>query len=172
MPKPTTAKYRTTNRSAYNVALKQRGSLEIWFDPDMQWLSTPSGRPCRPMRFSDSEIRVCLTLKLVFRLPLRQVTGLVASLLKLAKLDWPVPDYTTLCRRQKTLAVSLGGRAVQVAYIRCSDLPSHLSFWLDGESSHKKQRGDERWSTTIDGFSRRSVITAQWPSSRNSLPSS
>ncbi|MFV0292029.1 MAG: IS5/IS1182 family transposase, partial [Paracoccus sp. (in: a-proteobacteria)] len=23
----------------------------------------------------------------------------------LAGLDWPVPDYTTLCRRQKTLAV-------------------------------------------------------------------
>ena len=38
---------------------------------------------------------------------LRQVTGLVASLLKLAKLDWLAPDYTTLCQRQKTLAVSL-----------------------------------------------------------------
>jgi hypothetical protein len=25
---------------------------------------------------------------------------LVASLIKLAGLDWPVPDYTTLCRRQ------------------------------------------------------------------------
>ena len=30
---------------------------------------------------------------------------MVASLLRLAGLDWPVPDYSTLCRRQKTLKV-------------------------------------------------------------------
>ena len=69
-----------------------------------QW---PSGRP---LRFSDRAIELCLTLKGLFHLPLRQVTGLVASLLGLAKLDWPVPDYTTLCRRQKALSVDLGGR--------------------------------------------------------------
>ena len=38
---------------------------------------------------------------------IRQTTGFVASLLKLAGLDWPVPDYSTLCRRQRTLAVQL-----------------------------------------------------------------
>ncbi len=35
---------------------------------------------------------------------------MVASLLKMANLDWPVPDYTTLCRRQKTLAVQIVAR--------------------------------------------------------------
>ena len=30
---------------------------------------------------------------------------MVVSLLKMANLDWDVSDYTTLCRRQKTLAV-------------------------------------------------------------------
>ena len=60
--------------------------------------------------FSNIAIEQCLTLKVLFNLPLRQATGLVASLLKLASLDWPVPDYTTLCRRQKTLDVALGGR--------------------------------------------------------------
>ena len=77
--------------------------MEIWFDPEMTWLSAPCGRPGRPMRFSDSAIELCLTLKVLFNLPLRQTTGLVASVLKLAGLDWPVPDYTTLCRRQRTL---------------------------------------------------------------------
>jgi hypothetical protein len=43
----------------------------------MQWLSEPSGRPGRPLRFSDSAIELCLTLKALFGLPLRQVTGLV-----------------------------------------------------------------------------------------------
>jgi hypothetical protein len=111
MPKPVAPLYRTTNWPEYNEALKRRGSLEVWFDPEMHWLSKPCGRPGRPMRFSDSAIELCLTLKTLFNLPLRQVTGLVASLIKMAKLDWPVPDYTTLCRRQKTLKVNLGGRA-------------------------------------------------------------
>ena len=48
--------------------------------------------------FSDTAIQFCLTIKALFKLPLRQTTGMVASLLKIADLDWPVPDYTTLCR--------------------------------------------------------------------------
>jgi hypothetical protein len=50
MPKPAAPKYRTTNLPEYNAALKRRGALEIWFDPQMQWVSKPRGRPGRPMR--------------------------------------------------------------------------------------------------------------------------
>ncbi len=32
---------------------------------------------------------------------------MVASVLKMADLDWAVPDDITLCRRQKTLAVQI-----------------------------------------------------------------
>ena len=42
MPKPALPKYRTMNWSAYNAALKQRGSLDVWFDLDMEWLSAPA----------------------------------------------------------------------------------------------------------------------------------
>jgi hypothetical protein len=52
-------------------------------------------------------IQYCLAIKVLFKLPLRQTAGMVASLLKIAGLDWAVPDYTTLCRRQKTLAVQI-----------------------------------------------------------------
>ena len=55
--------------------------------------------------FFDAAIQFCLTINVLFELPLRQTTGMVASLLKMAKLDRTVPDYTTLRRRQKTLAV-------------------------------------------------------------------
>ena len=41
----------------------------------------------------------------VLGLPLRQTAGFVASLLKLSGLDWSVPDFSTLSRRQKTLDV-------------------------------------------------------------------
>ena len=78
----------------------------IWLDKDMTWLSPHDGSPGRPAVFSDAAIQFCLTIKVLFKLPLRQTTGMVASLLKLADLDWAVPDYTTLCRRQKTLGAS------------------------------------------------------------------
>jgi hypothetical protein len=46
-------------------------------------------------------------VNVLFGLPLRRRTGFVASLLKRAGRDWPVPDFSTLCRRQRTLAVQL-----------------------------------------------------------------
>jgi len=143
MPNPARTKYRTTNWSAYNAALKQRGSLDIWFDPAMQWLSAPCGRPGRPAHFSDSAIELCLTLKALFNLPLRQATGLVASLLKLADLDWSVPDYTTLCRRQKTLPVTLGGRS------------SSGGLHLLVDSTGIKMMGEGEWKTRKHGASYR-----------------
>ena len=57
--------------------------------------------------FPTNAVQFCLTIKGLFKLPLRQTTGMVASLLKMADLDWAVPDYTTLCRRQKSLAVQI-----------------------------------------------------------------
>ena len=60
--------------------------------------------------FSDAEIQFCLTLKCMFGLGLRQVTGQAESLIKLARLNWGVPDYSTLSRRQKTLSVALAAR--------------------------------------------------------------
>jgi len=103
----TPTKYKTTNWSTYNDALKRRGSLAIWFDPEMIWIPPPSGKRGRQQRFSDTAIQTCLTLKVLFGMPLRQTTGFVQSLLRLVGLDWAVPDYSTLCRRQKTLNVSL-----------------------------------------------------------------
>ena len=48
-----------------------------------------------------------MSIKCLFGLALRQSLGLVESLLRLAGLDWRVPDYSTVCRRQKTLRVQL-----------------------------------------------------------------
>ena len=51
------------------------------------------------MRLPPANVGVpCPTLKVLLRLLLRQVIGLVESLLTLADLDWPVPDFSTLCR--------------------------------------------------------------------------
>ncbi len=102
---PTT--YKTRNWAEYNLSLKNRGSLSIWFDPGMTWEAAPSGRRGRQQAYSDGAIQACLTLKVLFGLPLRQTTGFVESLLRLVGLDWSVPDFSTLCRRQRTLSVAI-----------------------------------------------------------------
>jgi len=53
--------YKTKNWSDYNQALKQRGSLSIWFDAGMVWDATPSGKRGRQQAYSDAAIQACLT---------------------------------------------------------------------------------------------------------------
>ena len=139
MSNPSPARCRTTNWSSYNGSLRKRGSLLIWVDKDMTWRAPHDGRCGRPAIFSDAAIQFCLSIKILFKLPLRQTAGMVASLLKLAGLDWSVPDFSTLCRRQKTLAV-------QIPYRR-ADGPLNLLV----DSTGIKFLGDGEWQARKHG---------------------
>lgn len=48
-----------------NEALKQRGSLTIWFDPDMAWMSAPTGKRGRQPQHSDAAIQTWLSMKVL-----------------------------------------------------------------------------------------------------------
>ena len=100
MSRPTPTSYKTRNWPEYNKALKRRGSLTIWFDPAMTWEAAPTGKRGRQPDYSDAAIQTCLTMKVLFGMALRQTTGFVESLLRLTGLDWAVPDFSTLSRRQ------------------------------------------------------------------------
>ena len=106
------ARYKTTNWAAYNAALKARGSLTIWVDKHMQWYAPANGKRGRQRVFADAAVPFCLSIKCLFGLALRQNLGLVESLLRMAGLDWKVPDFSTVSRRQKTLRVQLPYRVV------------------------------------------------------------
>ncbi|MCA0846137.1 IS5 family transposase, partial [Salipiger thiooxidans] len=145
-PKPTPTRYRTTNWSAYNAALRKRGEMLIWFDNDMTWLAPHDGRAGRPPVFSDAAIQFCLSIKVLFRLPLRQTAGMVAGLLQQAGLDWPVPDASTLCRRQKTLAVQIPYRRAGGPLNLLVD-STGIKFLGDGEWQARKHgvQGRRQW---------------------------
>ena len=98
---------KTRNWPSYNDELKRRGSLAIWFDREMTWEATPTGERGRQPDDSDAAIQTCLTMKVLFGKAHRQTTGFVESLLQLINLDWAVPDFSTLSRRQKTLKVNI-----------------------------------------------------------------
>ena len=138
-------KYKTTNWSTYNDSLKRRGSLSIWFDPQMVWIPPPTGERGRRQHFSDAAIQACLTLKVLFGMPLRQTTGFVESLLKLGGLSWEVPDFSTLCRRQKTLNVNLPYRG--------GTGPLNLPI----DSTGIKAEGEGEWNARKHGGSTRRI---------------
>lgn len=113
MSSPIPPSYKTRNWPAYNEALKQRGSLTIWFDPDMVWVLPRTGKRGRQPQYSDAAIQTCLTMKVLFGMALRQARGFVESLIRLVGLDWAVPDFSTLSRRQKALVVTIPYRRSQ-----------------------------------------------------------
>lgn len=87
MSRPNTLSYKTQNWPEYNKALKRRGALTIWFDPDMTWAAKPTGKRGRQPVYSDRAIQACLTMKVLFGMALRQTTGFVESLLQLIELN-------------------------------------------------------------------------------------
>lgn len=136
-------KYKTTNWADYNASLKARGSLTVWLDKDMQWYATVSGKRGRQRTFSDAAIQFCLSIKCLFGLALRQSLGLVESLLRLAGLDWRVPDFSTVCRRQKDLSVKLPYRPSTTALDLLVD-STGIKFLGEGECKCKKHGAEYR----------------------------
>src|ERR687897_2734309 len=110
IPRP---KRRVTNWADYNEALRQRGSLTVWFTDEAiaAWKAAPRTTPGGQPYYSDLAITTALTLRAVFHLPLRQTEGLIGSVLQLLGLDLPVPDYSTLSRRAQSLELPVQPRA-------------------------------------------------------------
>lgn len=135
MSRPTPPAYKTRNWPAYNEALKRRGSLTIWFDPSMTWEAMPTGKRGRQPAYSDAAIQTCLTMKVLFGM----------SLLRLIGLDWAVPNFSTLSRRQKTLKVNIPYRS--------SGGPLHLLV----DSTGIKVEGEGEWNARKHGGSKRRV---------------
>ena len=76
---------------------------------------------------------------------LRQTSGFVESLLGLIDLDWAVPNFSTLSRRQKTLKANIPYRG--------SDGPLHLLV----DSTGIKVEGEGEWNARKHGGPKRRV---------------
>ena len=103
-------KYRVRNWSHYNQSLVQRGSITFWFDQESlaQWQNTQvTGKRGRPQKYNDIAIHCGLTLKAIFRLTFRSTEGFISSLVKMLKLNIDTPNYSLLCKRQKSLPLNL-----------------------------------------------------------------
>jgi Transposase DDE domain len=138
--------YRIRNWRHYNKALITRGSLTLWIDARSTdaWLDrdTPPRRG-RRRTYADVAILCALTLREVYHLPLRATEGLVSSVLGLLKEDLPAPNYSTLCRRARSLAVPLSAATRKG--------PLHLVV----DSTGLKVYGEGEWKVRLHGYDKR-----------------
>lgn len=95
------------------------------------------------MIYSDVAIQCALTLREVFKLPLRATQGFLLSLVQLLELSIQVPHYSTLSRRQQTLEVRLPRSG--------SRTPRHLVV----DSTGLKVYGEGEWKVRKHGVSKR-----------------
>jgi Transposase DDE domain len=92
--------YRVRNWKDYNESLVQRGSLTFWFSKEIikGWKGSEQSDAHGNQKYSNMFILCDLTLRQLFRLPLRAAAGMMKSLGELMKLAVSTPDYSTLCR--------------------------------------------------------------------------
>jgi transposase len=138
--------YRIQNWSEYNRALIERGSITVWIEEEaiQKWFSNSSpGRAGRPETYSEESMLMLLVLRERFCLTLRALEGFVKSIFSLMSLGLPVPSYTQICRRAKTLhkkVERLSQKGVR-----------HLIF----DSTGLKVYGEGEWKVKVHGKSKR-----------------
>jgi hypothetical protein len=137
-------RHRVTNWAEYDAALRQRGSLTVWFTEEAiaAWRAEPRTTRGGQPSYSALAIMTALTLRAVFRLALRQTEGLIGSIIRLLGLDLTVPDHSTLSRRAETL---------EVARPQFNAGPVHLLV----DSTGLKLSGAGEWLVEKHGTSRR-----------------
>jgi len=116
--------------------------ITVYFSPDGGAFAPPppTGKGGHPRPYSDAHIEALLTVKVLLRLSLRAVGGFARGMAALARADWPVPNYSTLSRRERKLAVDLG------AVTR----PDRKRVLLVG-STGLKVFGEGEWKVRIHG---------------------
>jgi hypothetical protein len=112
MDKPPSTRLKPANSEPLNDLESSLTSVLIWIDPGTTWHGNQSGKRGRSQAFSGVAIEFCLTIAWVLDAPLRHAIEAVRSVLKAASLDWRVPDYSTLSRRNKEVA-SLPTRVIR-----------------------------------------------------------
>ncbi|WP_300074803.1 IS5 family transposase [uncultured Ruegeria sp.] len=143
------AKYRVTNCSEYNESLRRRGDVTIWVSDDMvqNWTSIRRKTRGGQSRYSDLAIEICLTLRVVFRLPLRQTQGFMRSIARLMGMDLVVPDFSTLSRRGRGLENDRNRRAASKPITLIVDSTGLKMHGGDGwnEEKHGTRKARKTW---------------------------
>lgn len=141
-------KYRITNWRQYNRSLRDRGNIFLYFSPEVlkNWHNGNGWKKdCgRPRKYSQTAIELCLTLRLLFHLPLRQTQGFVEGLIAKLSLCIQCPDYTLLSRRAPELEKKLKRFAQPKGAVHVLIDSSGLKVFGEGEWKVRTHGKDKR----------------------------
>ncbi|MFK7974230.1 MAG: transposase [Rickettsiaceae bacterium] len=95
------SKFRVINWSSYNNILRNRNRINLMISKNLGdgWYDDTGGKKKRggQKRYSDKAILMCLQLRYLFGLKLRQSQGFINWIVEISELRIICPDYTTLC---------------------------------------------------------------------------
>ena len=137
-------RFKVRNWKDYNAALVRRGCLTVWLDEEVlrTWKHAGPQKRGAPLQYSALAITCALTIRHLFRLPLRATEGFLCSVFALLECPLSIPDYTTLCRRAQSLQVDIP--------LPVSDAPLHLVI----DSTGIKLYGEGEWKVKKHGWRR------------------
>ena len=95
-----------------------------------------------------SRIATCLTLRTIYKLPLRQTQGLMRSIARLMGVEIPVPDFSTLSRRAQGLKLPEDQRIERTAPIHLTVDSTGLKIFGEGEwlqNKHETKAKRKSW---------------------------
>lgn len=152
--------HKVENWSEYNDALVDRGRLTVWISKEAieGWEDESPPQQGAQWTFTDLAIQTCLQMKVVYGLGLRETEGFVESLFELMSLEeLPVPDYTTLSKRQGDLDIDFSGSGSdseagsKAGKSTEESEPMHLVI----DSTGLKVYGEGEWKQSVYGKQKR-----------------
>lgn len=146
--------YNVRDWKKYDENLRNRGSLTIWFSEEAiaawNWVRPSKMKRGRQQKYSDLAIETAHTLRLVYKKPLRQTEGFLASIVRFMKVDLDIPDHTTLSRRAGTVKLSKSSKPARPA-------SSTGSTVVIVDSTGLKVFGEKEWMNHKHGTRLRKV---------------
>lgn len=139
-------KYKLSNWSSYNKSLVNRGNVRLWLSDDVKdgWYYAGQRDPGGSLRYSDTAILFCLTIRSLYSLAYRQSQGFILGLFDLTGLDLTVPDYSQIHRRSSDIAIDIRIK---------NSSKNNLDIVLD--STGLKVYGEGEWKVRKHGVSKR-----------------
>src|SRR5437016_2590545 len=156
---------RVTNWSEYDAGLRQRATRRVRVREEAfaawraETRTTRGGQP----HYSALALTTALTLRVVFRLALRQTEGLIGSIIRLLGLDLAIPDHSTLSRRAETLAVTRPPSSAEPVHLLVDSTGLKLSGageWLVEKHGTSRRRSWRKLHIGVDADAGRIVAAA------------
>jgi IS5 family transposase len=168
------SKFKVTNWPKYNNILRNRGRIDFMIAEDLSdgWYEDNGGNKNRggQRRYSDKAILMCLQIRYLFGLKLRQSQGFINWIFMLSGSRLTCPDYTTLSKRGRRLNLEflLDSKDNDFDYI-CVDSTGIQTYtgneWL--ENKHGKQYIRRTWKKLHIAIGNNGRITGSVTTSHN-----